>query len=464
MMREDPLDQLRRENPVTGPVPTVSLVALLRRIENEPAGSSERAAAIGRARPFRESKRRPGRIAGGLWGGVSVAVALAVAAIALIAVGHQRGADGRSARVPPAGQALFSILGVLRRPQTAADRAAALELADQPAAQRRRIERRLAAKERRLAARGVHDVRLERELQRLRGQELPAARPDTAVRLAAVTPWGERVILVPYRSGRTEELCIESGSGDGDCGLTAALIKAGGAWSLEGAGRTFAGGSTAVRLFIIVPDGVAKVAFVLPRDSGVPGGPVYGQSPPVLVPVHNNVAYVQVNRECCAGNLVTRWYGANGRVIKVTGPPTGSRVSGPRPAPETPLSRAAERNPSTANPVHVAPSAGGPSTAFTISWRALLSDADYQITATGPSRAGCRGASDLSGIVGGGINDVRGRLYGVTIPSDGRPGRGSGGWCPGTYHVSVTLYDLGLAGGLRHADRPFGRATFTVTP
>jgi len=71
----------------------------------------------------------------------------------------------------------------------------------------------------------------------------------------------------------------------------------------------------------------------------------------------------------------------------------------------------------------------------------LLSDADYKITATGPNGANCRGARDLHGIVGGALNDVRGQLYGVTIPG------GRGAWCPGTYQVSVTLYDLGLAEG-----------------
>ena len=113
-------------------------------------------------------------------------------------------------------------------------------------------------------------------------------------------------------------------------------------------------------------------------------------------------------------------------------------------------------------PVHVVPSSGGQSTAFRIQWLVLLSDADYKISATGPNGAACRGASDLSAVVGGGASDVRGQLYSLQTP-DSR-GRGSHGWCPGTYRVSVTLYDLGLAGGLKHPDRPFGSATFTVKP
>ena len=35
-------------------------------------------------------------------------------------------------------------------------------------------------------------------------------------------------------------------------------------------------------------------------------------------------------------------------------------------------------------------------------------------------------------------------------------------WCPGTYHVSVTVSDLGRSGNLKHPARPFGTATFTV--
>lgn len=468
MMRDDALDQLRRENPVTSGVSTVSLEALLRRIEDEPATSSTRATTSGGAQLSRDSMRLPGRIAGALWGGAAVAVALAVAAAALIAVGHRNGASTRPTPVPQAEQPLFSILGVLRRPQTAADRAAALRLADLPAAQRARAERKLAAEEHRLAARGIHNLSLQRELKRLRAQKLPARAPDPQARLAAVTPWGEQVILVPDRSGT---LCTDfiyagqTGGSSANCGLTAALIEAGRAWSLEGAGREFAGGSSGVRLFIVVPDGVAKVAFVLSRESGVPGGPTYRHPLSVLVPVHNNVAFVQVTRQCCNGGPVTRWYAPDGRLIKQTGNPAASnRVSGPQPAPETPLSRAAERNPSTRNPVHVLPTAGGPSASFRIQWRVLLSDADFKITATGPNHARCRGARDLSGIVGGGVNDVRGQLYRVQLRPDGHDHGSPSSWCPGTYHVSVTLYDLGLAGGLKRPDGPFGTATFTVKP
>ena len=363
-----------------------------------------------------------------LWVGVAVTVALAVAVVAL-AVGGQRHSSTSAAPIPTAARPLTSILGVLRRPQTAADRA------------------------------------VESAISKLRAPE-PAL-----VRLATVTPWGEHVILAVRQAHPDDTLSVITtgvlaGGGEASSGgLTAGRIEAGRGWSLEGAGRNFAGGSTGVRLFIVVPDGVAKVAFVLPRQpvpSSVPGSPVYRHSLAVSAAVHNNVAFVQIlNRECCDGNLVTRWYAADGQLIKVAGNPadTGRIVRTPKPTPPTPLSRAAGRNPSTPNPVRALPRSGARNSTFTVQWRLLLTDADYRITATGPTGASCRGATDLSTRFGGGPNDVRGQLYGDSI----RGGLGTAALCPGTYHLSVTVLDLGSAGTLKHPAHPFGRTTFTVT-
>ena len=199
------------------------------------------------ARPHHTAARlRPRNAAAVIATLVSVAVTIAIVAAAIVGLREDgQRSTTHPAQIPAAGPQLFSILGVLRRPQTAADRAAATELADQPAAQRARIEAKLLSTERRLAARGNRTAaaRLQRELTRLRAQEPPARAPDPQVRLAAVTPWGEQVILVPYRSGRTEELCMDSRNGSDGCGMTAGAIEAGRAWSLEGAGREFAGAS-----------------------------------------------------------------------------------------------------------------------------------------------------------------------------------------------------------------------------
>jgi hypothetical protein len=71
----------------------------------------------------------------------------------------------------------------------------------------------------------------------------------------------------------------------------------------------------------VVPDGVAKVAFVLHTSSPL-------RSPAVTVVVHNNVAFAHLTKFCC-GMPVTRWYAADGRLIRVTGSPPSSPPAPP---------------------------------------------------------------------------------------------------------------------------------------
>lgn len=113
-MRRDVLDELRRENPVPEAPAPAPVERLLARLDQEPLPDS---------RP--EALRRPGwrrvRVAVPLLASVGVTVAIAVGAFVLL-----RGA-GKPAPVAkaPGGtiQHLVDILGVLRRPQTPADRA-----------------------------------------------------------------------------------------------------------------------------------------------------------------------------------------------------------------------------------------------------------------------------------------------------------------------------------------------------
>ncbi len=56
---------------------------------------------------------------------------------------------------------------------------------------------------------------------------------------------------------------VFSAGGFGGAG-DATMIEQGRAIGTEGAGRSFAGGSTATRITVVVPDGVAKVKFVIP--------------------------------------------------------------------------------------------------------------------------------------------------------------------------------------------------------
>ncbi len=372
-----------------------------------------------------------GGMAATLAGGVAVAVALAVTVLALVTLGHRHGTP-RATAIPTAARPLASILSVLRGPETAVDR------------------------------------ELVATVRKLRTPE------PRLVRLAAVTPWGEQLVLAALKGRPDDTLGLFTVDASGrpgggvscGCGMTPGVIEAGRGWSLEGAGRNFAGGSTGVRLFTVVPDGVARVVFVLPSQpvpSSVPGGPVYSSPLGVLAIVHDNVAFAQVlNRECCDGNLVIRWYAANGRLIKTAGRPSDSNriIHTPKASPETPLSRAAERDPSTPNPVLALPRSGTPHTIFRIRWRLLLTDADYTINVSGPNGPRCRGANSLGGTSGGGVNDVRGQLYGANLGADS----GARSLCPGVYHLTVSVHDLGSAGNLKRGAPPFGSTSFTVKP
>ena len=85
-----------------------------------------------------------------------------------------------------------------------------------------------------------------------------------------------------------------------------AEIQAGHAGGVQPAGRrVLGGGISGVRFISIVPDGVATVAFVLPRGAipGLPFERVYPSSLTAKVRVENNIAAVQVNRQYDLGGL-----------------------------------------------------------------------------------------------------------------------------------------------------------------
>jgi hypothetical protein len=152
------------------------------------------------------------------------------------------------------------------------------------------------------------------------------------------------------------------------------------------------------------------------------------------------------------------WYSPAGAVVKRIGNfATINRViPPPRPGPETPLSRAAERDPSTPNRLWVTPAFGGPHTIFKLHFRVLLNDADYRYRLAGTR---CPGITPNGGDGGGGSLGLRGRVW--TDVVDAVSGQT---WCPGTYRLSATVMDRGRAGMLKRPARPFGTATFTVRP
>lgn len=384
---------------------------------------------------------------------VPAAVAIAVVVIALLAL-RARPLAHHAARHPvtPASvvssrRHLLDVVGVLSRPQTSTD------------------------------------LRVLRQSGLLREPDpiLAGATVDIAsARVAAIAPWGSRVLLAlinpatpaqfdafkrqfpefpsARRSPVDEEritMWVDHGGGSG---LDAAGVQDGELWSLNGAGRSFAGGSTASRLYVLVPDGVATVAFYSPPQSVQAGGPTYRHGLTVTVPVHGNIAAAEIHRQCCSGPLMI-WYGADGRVIKRVGDFAAAEhaPAPPQPSPPTALSRRALRDPSTPNPVTAAPRTGGPHTTFDFSFRQLISDADYRFGfASAPGGRGCRPGRSTSN-PDGGPDDVRGRIF--TFRYDAP----AGGWCPGTYRFSVALTDLGRAGGLPSGNAsPFGTASFIV--
>jgi hypothetical protein len=134
------------------------------------------------------------------------------------------------------------------------------------------------------------------------------------------------------------------------------------------------------------------------------------------------------------------------------------RATAPTPAPETRLSRQAERDPSTPNPVTVSPKSGGPHTAFTLSFHSLLNGGgySYNILSNGPER--CQRAAELAtggdGVAIGGVPPVRGQAITKTLVPTAR------GLCPGRYRIYVAYSDPERAA---LESFPFATVRFTVT-
>jgi hypothetical protein len=137
---------------------------------------------------------------------------------------------------------------------------------------------------------------------------------------------------------------------------------------------------------------------------------------------------------------------------------SSQRAAAPTPAAESRLSREAERDPSTPNPVTVSPKSGGPHTAFMLSFRSLLNGGgySYKILSNGPER--CQRAAELAtggdGVAIGGVPLVRGQTITKTLVPRAR------GLCPGRYRIYVAYSDP-ERGPLENF--PFATVRFTVT-
>jgi hypothetical protein len=110
-----------------------------------------------------------------------------------------------------------------------------------------------------------------------------------------------------------------------------------------------------------------------------------------------------------------------------------------KPATPTALSRRAEHNPATPNPVTVTPRAGGPHTPFRLTFRALLNGGGYGYHVEAEGGPACQRAAERAGggdgVAIGGTPIVRGQT--ITKIFNPPPN----GLCPGHYRVYVTYDD-----------------------
>jgi hypothetical protein len=201
----------------------------------------------------------------------------------------------------------------------------------------------------------------------------------------------------------------------------------------------------------IVPDRVAQVSWSWPREFNTP---TLSYLPPVTITATatENVAVDRSGRYLSPQTAT--WVAASGAVIAHYASPnsateieTATPPPRRKPAPQTALSRRAERNPSTSNRVVVVPSNGTTSTAFSVLFRALLNGHAYAVRLTGP-HPDCATGSSTEFKAALSSPFVRGEII--------QTGVGGATRCPGTYRVSVSVL------AHRPAYRPFGSATFTI--
>jgi hypothetical protein len=299
-MSDDTIEVIRGVNPFPVELPAPAIEPLLARLDAEQTTASR-----DRPRP-----RYGGLILGACATAVTVAVALA--ALVLLSHGHPRQSTNRYSQPSAQARELTSILGVLRRPQTKADRDPAL------------------IRELRRGARNKYSLAIE-------------GRPVLSLmRLATIAPWGQRIYVVPFLAP-TEQ--AKKGLPRRDQGAavasTAALttypVTAGNGVraEIEG-GRDIGNGDYAhgekpgSRWVMVVPDGVAKVAL-WPATGSIaqhPRHPTTPGSKPIIVTVHNNIAAFHAPRFHAPGQEI--WYRPNGTIVKriananSCGPPLGN--------------------------------------------------------------------------------------------------------------------------------------------
>jgi hypothetical protein len=365
-------------------------------------------------------------------------IAVVIAVGALILVVHRQPVTGSATGLGSKSQ-LINQYAVLRRAQTQRDRT----LAGPPP--QFRITGRLVTEPRSPAHRHVTPT------------HAPALYSDVAALTRVVLRDGVRVSLFVLRSRPNPAYHAQRGEQTPGYVLFARMRSGGHTVTALGpmTGINSALPTPDGHVVSIVPDKVARVQWVWPRQFD-PATFTYVPAVTLTAPVLDNVAIARSHRT--VPPQTTTWYAAGGQIItRLTDPNETFDAGGaeyiPRarskPGPETPLSRRAERNPATPNPVVVAPPVGSRATFYQVYFHALLNGHAYEMRLIGP-RPGCTGPFAPKQRLHFGLGQplLRGNLIQTAV--DRLP-------CNGEYHLSIAVI-----GAHRHTYPPFGTATFTV--
>jgi hypothetical protein len=317
---------------------------------------------------------------------VSVAIVVAVGAIVLLGHPHRnsQGVTGGASE-----RQLVARYAVLRRPQTAADRAAGLAplvRLNRPGRSYAHSESptgKITNRQTRIIVRPVHYTYIP-ALTRV------IARDGTTVTLFVLRADPNPAFHGPVRRSLRNNLhgyfLVASLAGPKP---TLALVAPLPARRLA---TPTALNTRTDKVVAVVPDGVARVRWAWPRQFN-PDTLTYEPALSVEATVRDNVAIAATARMRFIAPLTATWYAADGAVIRSITNPNNRQQLGTsqlaKPAPQTPLSRRAERDPATPNPVVVIPTVGTLNTDFNYYFRALLNDAAYGERLTGGPHPGC---------------------------------------------------------------------------
>ncbi len=360
--------------------------------------------------------------AGAVSTALSATVAIAVIAGALLVAGHRSPSAGSV--VPGTARSLVSELAIFRRPQTAADRSQRHYLAGpRPFSQLRRM------------VVGAGGVKLFLDI-------IPRATPGSS----------QGDVLAQY----VEFPGGGGGGGQGD--VTAqTLHRPSSPQSITDLRnlRRFPGIQTRF-YYEVVPDGVARVRWSFGRrDSNYNSPLYYPRSLTVTVAVHDNVASMLLTDRGQAS--AEAWYTQDGLKFASTGntDKLNQVPNTPHPGPQTTLSRRAEHDPSTPDPLHLTPGArtaeSSSAPTYELSFMVLINHGVYQLAAVrqSPKGRGCGGPNGVLSLYGG--DDVRGQTFKIPLYTHD--------WCPGTYRISVAYVGQTPR---RTAYSPFGTTTLTL--